>query len=90
VDNTIVTVALPRMRTALGASFAAAQWTVDAYQPALGALLLTAGAAADRWGRRRVLQVGLAVFTAASALCRMAPTVGGPSRSESCRQSAGR
>ncbi|WP_369356032.1 MFS transporter [Streptomyces sp. cg2] len=76
VDNTIVTIALPSIRADLHTSFAAAQWTVDAYQLVLGALLLTAGATADRWGRRRTLQAGLAVFTVTSLLCGVAPTAG--------------
>ncbi|MGW5518413.1 MFS transporter [Nocardia africana] len=76
VDNTIVTIALPAIRSDLHASFAAAQWTVDAYQLVLGTLLLTAGATADRWGRRRTLQTGLAIFTVASVLCSAAPSTG--------------
>lgn len=76
VDNTIVTIGLPQIRQDMHASFSAAQWTVDAYQLVLGAFLLTAGATADRWGRRLTLQTGLAVFTIASALCAAAPTIG--------------
>ncbi|MER6141910.1 MFS transporter [Streptomyces sparsogenes] len=76
VDNTIVTIALPNMRTDLHTSFVASQWTVDAYQLVLGAFLLMAGSTADRWGRRRTLQAGLGLFTVASLLCSLAPTVG--------------
>lgn len=76
VDNTIVTIALPALRTDLHSSFELSQWTVDAYQLVLGALLLSAGAAADRFGRRRTLQIGLALFTAASLLCGLAPGIG--------------
>ncbi|WP_241779752.1 MFS transporter [Streptomyces natalensis] len=76
VDNTIVTIALPNMRTDLHTSFVASQWTVDAYQLVLGAFLLMAGSTADRWGRRRTLQTGLGLFTVASLLCSLAPTVG--------------
>lgn len=76
VDNTIVTIGLPQIRGDLRASFAAAQWTVDAYQLVLGAFLLAAGAIADRWGRRSTLQLGLGVFTAASICCALAPSVG--------------
>lgn len=75
LDNTIVLVALPSIRNELHASFAAAQWTVDVYQLVLGAFLLMSGSIADRWGRRRTLQIGLAVFAGASLLCSVAPTV---------------
>ncbi|WP_308211368.1 MFS transporter [Actinomadura rupiterrae] len=73
LDNTIVTIALPRMRADLHAPLSLSQWTVDSYQLVLGALLLTAGSLADRWGRRRILQSGLAIFTLASLLCSMVP-----------------
>ncbi|WP_433337305.1 MFS transporter [Spirillospora sp. CA-294931] len=67
-----VNVALPDMRRDLGASLAQVQWAVDAYAVALAALLLTAGALADRVGRRRVFLGGLAVFTVASPACALA------------------
>ncbi len=76
IDNTILTIGLPRLQQDLHASFSSAQWTVNAYQLVLGAFLLTAGATADRWGRRLTLQVGLGLFTFASALCAAAPTIG--------------
>ena len=76
VDNTIVTIALPAIRSSLHASFASAQWTVDAYQIVLGAFLVSAGATADRWGRRRTLQTGLGIFAAGSLLCGISPNVG--------------
>jgi EmrB/QacA subfamily drug resistance transporter len=76
VDNTIVTIALPAIRTSLHASFASAQWTVDAYQIVLGAFLVSAGATADRWGRRRTLQAGLGIFAAGSLLCGISASVG--------------
>jgi MFS family permease len=69
VDVTIVTVALPGMAAGLSASFSALQWVVDGYALALAALLLTAGAVADRYGRRAVYLAGLATFAAASAAC---------------------
>jgi len=72
VDVTIVTVALPGMAASLPASFSALQWVVDGYALALAALLLTAGAVADRYGRRAVYLAGLAVFAAASAACGLA------------------
>ena len=76
LDITIVNVALPAMRDGLGASFVELQWVVDAYTVALAAAVLGAGAAADVVGRRRVFTVGLGLFTAASVVCALAPSVG--------------
>jgi len=76
IDVTIVNVALPSIRTDLGASLSGLQWTVDAYSLVLGSLLLASGATADRFGRRRVFQVGLAFFTLGSLLCSVAGGVG--------------
>lgn len=72
LDVTAVNVALPAIRRDLDASFAELQWVIDAYALALAAFLLTAGVLADRFGRRRVLLLGLAGFTAASAACAAA------------------
>jgi MFS family permease len=72
LDVTIVNVALPDIQRALHSSFADLQWVVDAYALTLAAFLLTAGSLADMYGRRRLYLVGLAVFTAASALCGFA------------------
>src|SRR5215470_33552 len=72
VDVTIVTVALPGMAAGLSASFSALQWVVDGYALALAALLLTAGAVADRYGRRAVYLAGLAVFAFSSTVCGLA------------------
>ncbi len=68
VDVTIVNIALPKMATDLHASFTSLQWVIDIYAIALAALLLGAGAVADRVGRKRVYLVGLVVF-AVSSLC---------------------
>jgi EmrB/QacA subfamily drug resistance transporter len=62
VDNTLLTIALPTIGRDLGAGTTALQWVTGAYSLTFGGLLLTAGSAADRLGRRRVLLVGLAVF----------------------------
>src|SRR6478736_984635 len=62
VDNTLLTIALPTIGRDLGGSTTALQWVTGAYSLTFGSLLLTAGSAADRLGRRRVLLVGLAVF----------------------------
>jgi EmrB/QacA subfamily drug resistance transporter len=73
LDITVVNVALPSIREDLGATFTDLQWVVDAYALSLAALVLVAGSLADRLGRRRVFAVGLVVFSAASALCALAP-----------------
>ena len=69
LDITIVNVALPYIERDLHASFSDLQWVIDAYALSLAALLLTAGSLADGLGRRRIFIAGLALFTAASALC---------------------
>jgi EmrB/QacA subfamily drug resistance transporter len=76
MDTTIVNVALPSIRRDLGASVASLQWTTAAYTVALGSLLMLAGSTADRLGRARVFKFGLALFTAASLACSLAPGVG--------------
>jgi EmrB/QacA subfamily drug resistance transporter len=67
VDNTIVNVALPTLMRELRADVSELQWVVDAYTLVFAGLLLVAGALGDRYGRRRTLLCGLAVFGAASA-----------------------
>jgi EmrB/QacA subfamily drug resistance transporter len=74
LDVTIVVVALPDIQHGLHASFGDVQWVVDAYALTLAALLLTSGVLADRYGRRLLFVVGLAVFTAGSLLCGLAQT----------------
>src|SRR5213082_1912085 len=72
VDITIVNVALPSVQRELHASLTGLQWVVDAYAVSLAALILTAGALADRFGRRRTFALGIALFTVASFLCGIA------------------
>ena len=72
LDVTVVNVALPAIRDDLGASFGEMQWVIDAYALTLAATLLSAGALADRIGRRAIFVWGLALFTACSALCAAA------------------
>ena len=67
VDVTIVNVALPDMARQLHTTFSDLQWVIDLYALVLGALVLTVGAVADRFGRRRVYLIGLVLFAAASA-----------------------
>ena len=74
LDNTIVNVALPALHRDLGASVTGLQWVVDGYLLMLAAGLLTGGALADRFGARRVFQVGLGVFVLASLGCGLAPS----------------
>ena len=76
MDISIVNVALPAIRRDLHASVSGLQWTVDAYTLVLAAFLLLAGSTADRFGRRRVFQTGLATFGLGSLLCGVAPSVG--------------
>ena len=66
IDTSIVNVALPAMKTALGLSAADQQWVVDAYLITFGGFLLLAARAGDLFGRKGVFQAGLVVFTAAS------------------------
>ena len=66
IDTSIVNVALPAMKTALGLSAADQQWVVDAYLITFGGFLLLAARAGDLFGRKGVFQAGLTVFTAAS------------------------
>src|SRR6266536_4887899 len=69
VDITIVNVALPSIQQRLHASLTGLQWVVDAYAVTLAALILMAGALADRYGRRLVFASGVVVFSVASFLC---------------------
>jgi EmrB/QacA subfamily drug resistance transporter len=75
MDATIVNVAIPSIRTDLGASASQLQWVIDVYTLVLASLLLLSGAAGDRFGRRRIFQIGLAVFALASLMCSLAPDI---------------
>jgi EmrB/QacA subfamily drug resistance transporter len=76
LDITAVNVALPSIGRELGAGVSGLQWTVDAYTLVMGSLLMFSGSTADRLGRKRVFIAGLSVFSVASLLCSMAPSVG--------------
>ena len=76
IDGTAVNVALPMMERSLATSLPAMQWVVNAYTLLLSAGLLIGGAAGDRFGRRRVFLIGIAVFVLASIACGLAPGVG--------------
>lgn len=73
IDTSVVNVALPAIQADLAAAVREAQWVVNAYMLMLGALLLVGGAAGDRFGRKRVFIVGVAIFAAASVACAWAP-----------------
>lgn len=73
LDGTVVNVALPTLKTALGADLSQLQWTVDVYLLLLGALMLVGGSLGDRLGRRKTFVTGLAWFAIASMLCGLAP-----------------
>src|ERR1700676_4338880 len=75
MDATIVNVAIPAIRTELGASASQLQWVIDIYTLVLASLLLLSGATADRFGRRRVFQIGLTIFAIGSLLCSLAPDI---------------
>jgi len=75
LDVTIVNVALPSIHRSLHASFSGLQWTIDAYTLVLASLLMLSGSTADRIGRRRVFQIGLALFSLGSLLCALAPSL---------------
>ena len=75
LDNTIVNVALPSIQREFSAQVSSLQWTIDAYAVVLASLLMLSGSTADRVGRRRVFQTGLALFTLASLLCSIAPNI---------------
>jgi EmrB/QacA subfamily drug resistance transporter len=76
LDNLVVSVALPTIHRDLGASIQSLEWTVNAYVLAYAVLLLTGAALGDRFGRKRMFLVGMAIFTAASAGAALAPSTG--------------
>ncbi len=76
LDVTVVNVALPSIEKDLHASVSGLQWVVAAYSLVLASLLMLSGSTADRVGRRRTFQIGLALFTLGSLLCSLAPSLG--------------
>ena len=76
LDDTIVSIALPTFAKGFHASVSGLQWIADGYTMVLATLLIFGGATADRFGRRRIFRVGLALFTISSALCSLAPSLG--------------
>src|SRR5215213_257514 len=75
LDNLVVTTAIPVLREDLNATLSGLQWTVNAYTLTFAVLLLTGAALGERFGRRRLLVVGIAIFTVASAAAALAPSI---------------
>jgi len=75
MDMTIVNVAIPAIRADLDASPSQLQWIIDVYTLVLASLLMLSGATGDKFGRRRVFQIGLTVFAIGSLLCSLAPNI---------------
>ena len=76
LDNLVVTTAIPVIRARLHASLSSLEWTVNAYTLTFAVLLLTGAALGDRFGRRRLFTLGVAIFTAGSATAALAPSIG--------------
>ena len=75
MDVTIVNVALPAIQSDLHAQFAGLQWILDAYTLVVASFLMLAGSISDRFGRRRVFQIGLGVFVIGSFFCSRAASI---------------
>src|SRR5712691_12182539 len=75
LDNLVVTTALPVIRKDLGAGIEGLEWTVNAYTLTFAVLLLTGAALGDRFGRRRLFTIGLAIFTLGSIGAALAPSI---------------
>lgn len=75
IDGTVVNVALPAIQRDLQATAIGVQWVVEAYALFLSALLLVGGSFGDRYGRKRVFLIGVAIFTLASIWCGLAPNI---------------
>src|ERR1051325_10130010 len=75
IDGTVVNVALPFLQKDLKATAIGIQWVVEAYSLFLSALLLVGGSLGDRYGRRRIFNLGVVIFAVASALCGMAANI---------------
>lgn len=76
IDGSVVAIAIPAIRSDLGASLADAQWISNAYMLTLSALILAGGAAGDKFGLRRTFVTGIALFAVASLFCALAPNTG--------------
>lgn len=75
LDNLVVGVALPSIRTDLGGSLGSLEWTVNAYTLSFAVFLITGAALGDRFGRKRMFVIGVSLFTVTSALAALAPSI---------------
>src|SRR3978361_372185 len=75
LDNLVVGVALPSLRTCPARWIESLEWTVNAYTLAFAVLLLTGAALGDRFGRKRMFLIGVSLFTTASATAALAPSI---------------
>src|SRR3977135_704265 len=75
IDGTVVNVALPALQKDLNATVLDVQWVVEAYLLLLSALLLVGGSLGDRFGRRKIYVLGVAIFALSSAWCGFAPNI---------------
>jgi EmrB/QacA subfamily drug resistance transporter len=75
LDALVVSTALATIRVDFGTTIEALGWTINAYNLSFAVLLLTGAALGDRFGRKRVLSIGIALFTTASIACALAPNV---------------
>ena len=75
IDGTVVNVALPALQSNLNANVADVQWVVESYTLLLAALLLLGGSLGDRFGRKKIFAIGVALFALASIWCGLAPSI---------------
>src|ERR1700710_289289 len=74
IDGSVVSIAIPAIRSDLGASLGEAQWVSNGYMLFMASLILIGGAAGDRFGLRRVFGMGIGLFVVASLACALAST----------------
>ncbi len=75
LDNLVVTTALPTIRQHLHAGLSSLEWTVNAYTLAFATLLIAGAALGDKFGRKKIFQVGIVIFTAASASAALSTSI---------------
>ncbi|MFE3270884.1 DHA2 family efflux MFS transporter permease subunit [Streptomyces sp. NPDC059215] len=73
LDASVVNVAIPAIGKSLGANVATLQWTLTSYLVTVAALLMISGVLADRFGRRKILAIGLLIIAASAVICAVAP-----------------
>src|SRR5258708_20320271 len=75
IDGTVVNIALPALQATMGATISDVQWVVEAYTLFVASLMLTGGALGDRFGRKRIFAIGVAVFTGRPVACGVSPNM---------------